>query len=122
MWGYPTKVRELSWDCSSRFLATGGGKDIIVWDCSGRGPENTRPIVLEAHTTYLSTLAFQNRGMLLASGGEDGKVIVWRPGASKKPAASSRLGDAVSALAWSSDDRRVAVGTAGGLVEVFAAP
>ena len=37
MSGYPTKVRELAWDSKSRFLATGGGEMLIVWDCSGKG-------------------------------------------------------------------------------------
>lgn len=122
MWGYPTKVRDLSWDHTSRYLATGGSKDVTVWDCSGRGPENTRPLVLAAHTTYLSALAFQHRGVMLASGGEDGQAVVWRPGLSKRPVACAALGDAVSTVAWSPDDQRLAVGTAGGLVEVFAAP
>jgi len=122
MWGYPTKVRELSWDCTSRYLATGGSKDVTVWDCSGRGPANTRPLVLEAHTTFLSALAFQHRGAMLVSGGEDGQVVVWRPGLSKRPVARAALGDAVSAVAWSPDDQRIAVGTADGLLEVFASP
>ena len=33
MSGYPTKVRELGWDFTSRYLATGGGRMPCVWDC-----------------------------------------------------------------------------------------
>ncbi len=36
MSGYPTKVRELSWDCTSQYLATGGGDTPCVWDVSGK--------------------------------------------------------------------------------------
>jgi len=32
MYGYLGKVRELAWDCSSAWLATGGATTVIVWD------------------------------------------------------------------------------------------
>ena len=59
MSGYPTKVKELSWDGSSRYLATGGGPMPCVWDCTGKGPANTAPIQYEAHTDRVTALAFQ---------------------------------------------------------------
>jgi len=57
MSGYPTKVKELSWDSSSRYLATGGGTMPCVWDCSGEGPANTMPQQFEAHTERVTVLA-----------------------------------------------------------------
>jgi WD40 repeat protein len=122
MWGYPTKVRELSWDGASRYLATGGGPAVTVWDCSGKGPAGTTPLSLEAHEDYVSALAFQGAGPLLASGGEDGIVALWRPGASKMPRALENLGAAVSGLAWSPDDRAVAAGGEDGGVAALEAP
>ena len=79
MSGYPSKVRELSWDFTGRFLATGGGDVICVWDCGGsKGPEGTTPKMLEGHGATVSAVAWQRRGFLLASGdGCDG--IVKRP-------------------------------------------
>jgi WD40 repeat protein len=47
--GYQTKVRELSWDSSSRYLATGGSDQITVWDFSGKGPSGSKPIVFAGH-------------------------------------------------------------------------
>ena len=77
MWGYETKVLELAWSFNSRYLATGGGTQAVIWDCSGKGPENTRPIMLEGHQHLIKHLKFQRRGMLLASGGNDGLLALW---------------------------------------------
>lgn len=66
MSGYPRKVRELAWDRTGSWLATGGGFQIIVWDCS-ISPEGTEPLVLEHHEVPLCKLAYQRRGNLLAS-------------------------------------------------------
>ena len=63
MSGYPTKVRQLSWDPTARYLATGGGASVTIWDCGGAGPEGTRPKVLDWHTDYVSAVAFQRQGL-----------------------------------------------------------
>jgi WD40 repeat protein len=121
MWGYPTKVRELAWDHRSRYLATGGGPRIIVWDCSGKGPEGTKPLVLNAHEDFVSSLGFQHRGLLLASAGLDGRAVLWCPGKHKQPLAQVRLDAGLAQLAWSPDDRRLAVGSEDGIVVVYTA-
>ena len=46
MSGYETKVRFLSFDQSSRWLATSGGRDACIWDCAGAGPEGREPAML----------------------------------------------------------------------------
>jgi WD40 repeat protein len=122
MWGYPTKVRELAWSPTSRYLATGGGPEVTVWDCSGKGPEGTRPAQLAAHEDYVSALAYQRTGPLLASGGRDGLVALWDPGEGSTPVALENLGSAVAHLAWSPDDRLLAAGCEDGTVAVFGAP
>lgn len=122
MWGYPTKVRELAWDPASRWLATGGGADVTVWNCSGKGPAGTRPLQLQAHDDRVSALAWQARGALLASGGADGLVILWRPDRGTRSVAETGFNVEVTALAWSPDDRMLAVGTATGSVALHSAP
>jgi WD40 repeat protein len=121
MFGYPMKVRELAWDRGSRFLATGGGSQVTVWDCSGKGPENTKPLQLEAHdeAATVNALAFQRSGPLLASGGGDGKVVLWQPEKGKRLMAESRLDAGVTQAAWSGDDARLGVGTEAGEVVVY---
>ncbi|MBA2691118.1 MAG: WD40 repeat domain-containing protein [Rubrobacter sp.] len=116
MWGYATKVRELAWDSASRYLATGGGEAITVWDCGGKGPEGSRPLTLEAHTEFVNALAYQRRGNHLLSGGNDGLAALWEPGRTESPLALSPLESAVSTLAFSPDDRKAAVGCEDGSV------
>ena len=120
MSGYPVKVRELSWDASSRYLATGGGATPCVWDCSGKGPAGTEPIQLDAHKDNVACLAFQHHGALLASGGEDGLVALWQPGKQQGPLALAKHAAPISQLVWSADDQRLAVGTATGGVLLYA--
>jgi WD40 repeat protein len=120
MSGYPIKVRELAWDHTSRYLATGGGSVVTVWDCSGRGPAGTRPIELDTHEGRLGALAFAHASPLLVSGAEDERVVFWHPGARKKPLSESLCSGAVTKLVWSPDDAVVAVATAAGEIRVCA--
>ena len=122
MYGYPTKVRELSWDGTSRYLATGGGPTVTIWDCSGRGPEGSKPIELKGHATFLSALAFQHHGRVIASASTNGTLMFWRIDKPKHPLLQASLGSGISQLAWSRDDHLVAVGTEAGVVTVYSAP
>ena len=121
MSGYPTKVRELSWDATSRYLATGGGQEVSVWDCSGRGPAGTKPITLSGHQDFLSVVRFQHRGELLASSGADGRVYVWQLRGSLRSLAvhEAALTAGVTSLVWAPNDQYIAVGDESGRVSVF---
>jgi len=119
MSGYPSKVRELSWDASSRYLATGGGPIVVVWDCSGDGPAGSTPLSFELHEKPLSALAFQHRGPVFASGAGDGRIGLWLPGGSKKVQPTATFGEGVSQLAWSPGDKKLAVGGERGAVTIY---
>ncbi|MDB5308935.1 MAG: translocation protein TolB [Gemmataceae bacterium] len=124
MYGYPTKVRELAWDYSSRFLATGGGPMVCIWDCGGpAGPEGTKPQMLEGHEDNLTAVAYQARGYLLASAGADGRVILWQPANKKAPKGGEFRFDGAeaAAVAWSPDDKSLAAGAGDGTVAVLRA-
>lgn len=114
MYGYPTKVRELSWDATGRYLATGGSPVITIWDCSGRGPEGSKPQEMHGHEQLLSALAYQRVGSLLASGGQDGKVLVWRPTRGQYPLSLTEMTGDITQLAWSPNDRWLAAGSSTG--------
>jgi WD40 repeat protein len=122
MWGYPAKVRELAWDHRSRYLATGGGSSITVWDCSGKGPANTKPGVLSFHRAPVSHFAYQNAGGVLASGCDQGQLALWKPSKRKEPDAVAALPAAITGISWSPDDRLVAATAEDGSVAVFRCP
>ena len=119
MAGYPTKVRELAWDAQSRYLATGGGPTSCVWDFSGKGPAGTTPVQLEGHQDNITCLAYQHRGEHLASGAEDGLLLLWHPSRQHGSLALVKHAAAVSQIAWADDDKRLAVGTADGSVLLY---
>jgi WD40 repeat protein len=122
MYGYSTKVRELSWNQTSRFLATGGGPVVCIWDCSGNGPANTKPKMLDGHeeTATLTAVTYQDAGHLLASADDTGRVCVWQPANTKQPLLGSVQGEGeVSVLRWLPGDKLLAIGYSTGEVSVL---
>jgi len=116
MWGYPNKVRELSWDATGRYLATGGGPSPVVWDCAGKGPARTRPTTLKFHTAPLTGLMFQRQGRLLASIAQDAELAVWDLKRPRQPVATWTLPSPACQVAWSPDDAHLAIGCESGAV------
>lgn len=124
MTGFATKVLELSWHRSGEYLATGGSDSIILWDCSGAGPEGREPKMLEAHATRITQLTFQLRGDDIASADADGIVMLWTPLKSRDPYYFRGFDSAITRLAWSVDDQRLLVAERGGKLTClgFASP
>ncbi len=118
MSGYETKLRELSFSHDSRWLATGGGRDACVWDCSGPGPEGREPLLLP-HKAPVRAVAFQNRHSLLATGAADGEFALWGPTRLSPLLVEVRMPAAATRFSWRPDDALLAVGTAQGHVFVF---
>lgn len=123
MSGYAGKVDQTVWSASSRWLATAstGASSIVVWDFSGKGPEGSEPLQLEAHEERIAHLAFQSSGPLLASAGRDWRVILWRPGPGSRAALDIQLLDGpASVAAFSPDGCRLAVAQPSGKLRFFA--
>ena len=116
MWGYPTKVRELSWNARGTMLATGGGPTVAVWNCAGRGPEGREPILLDVHEGVVSALAFHPKLNLLASADETGHLAFWEPGGYDEPLEQLVVDGAVSVLQWSPDGDSLLLGTETGAI------
>jgi WD40 repeat protein len=120
MRGYPAKVRQLAWHKGSRWVATGGGPSVAVWDCSGRGPEGRTPTMLEFHTDLVTALHYQPTGDWLASGSRDGGVAVWSPTQREQMITAGKIACGVTKVAWSPGGKLLAAGGEGGEVQVLA--
>lgn len=118
MSGYPCKPNALAFDSSGLLLATGGAANVTVWCFAQGGPEGTEPGDLSLHIEPVRCLKFAHRGRLLASGGRDSGVVVWRldaRGHGEAVGVSTAEGP-VEQLAWRPDDRvLVAIDGEGGV-------
>ncbi len=120
MRGFAAKVRQLAWHRGSRWLATGGGQTISVWDCSGRGPEGRTPLLLDWHPDQISALHYQPEGDWLASGARDGSLAVWSPTQRQNQISRAKIASGVTRVAWSPDGKLLAAAGEGGEVQVLA--
>jgi WD40 repeat protein len=118
MSGYEGKVKHLAFDHTSRWLATSGGRDACIWDCVGAGPEGREPGMLP-HDAPVCAVAFQHQHGLLATASQDGVVQLWSPERKQPLRATVKMPAAASKLAWSPDDRNLAIGSEKGAVYVL---
>ena len=119
MRGYPGKVRQLAWDRTSRFLATGGGHLVTVWDVSGKGPAGTTPLQLAGHEARLTALTFQANGDILASGCAEGRVCLWHPAQTQKGLCAAKLESEITRVQFSPDNKELLIATADGQLKLI---
>lgn len=119
---YQTKVREIAFDPTGQYLATGGGADISVWTFKNGNMAGTRPVFLEGHREFVTVIAYQPRGPVLASCGKDGQVFFWLPSVSDQPALYGELAAEAVALEWSPDGQFLATASAEGEIVVWRGP
>jgi WD40 repeat protein len=118
MSGYEGKVKFLSFDHTSRWLATSGGREACIWDCAGAGPEGREPTMLP-HEAPVCAVQFQNAHGLLATAAKDGVVQLWSPERRQPLRATVKMPSAATKLAWSPDDQCLAIGTEKGAIYVL---
>lgn len=118
MSGYEGKVKELTYDHTSRWLATGGGKDACLWDCSGTGPEGRDPLMFP-HDAKISAVAFQHSHGILASASQEGVLMLWSPECKQPLRATVKMPSAATKLCWSPHDDQLAIGSENGAVYVL---
>lgn len=117
MSGYPMKVKPICWSEDSRYLATGGGADVTIWDFSGKGPAGSKPIVRLGHVDMIMGFAFRPKHKTqLASIANDGAFFLWDLSVKKKPLVLGVRTEKASTLAWSPDGKKLVVGYKSGEV------
>ena len=110
MSGYATRVRSMNWTADGAFLATGGSDQLILWPFASKdGPMGKQPTMLAPHAKKVSVVACHPKQPVVATGYEDGLVLLVRlDDGAEVLAHSSDLDTPVTALAWSSDGLQLA--------------
>jgi WD40 repeat protein len=113
----PEPLMALAISPDGELLAAARGTDILLWSTSQRRALGVLP---REHQKPIWTLAFADANTL-ASGDDEGKVIVWDVArrAPRGPALEQSTGASLFSLAFSPDGRRLASGDARGLVMLW---
>jgi WD40 repeat protein len=119
MRGYEGKLELVGWSDNSRFLASSTTHELVLWDFGGKGPEGTRPIVLNGHTERVAAFAWQPGGEHLVSAGRDWRLTLWRPNKTREPIDVQMLDSELTAVRWSPDGRFVAAGEKQGRITLY---
>jgi WD40 repeat protein len=115
MSGYSAKVRSCAWTPGGKWLATSGSEQLILWPFNSKdGPMGKQPRMLAPYNKRAVAVASHPKEEIVATGFEDGLVMLARidDGAeilAKKPGSAP-----VSALAWNTDGSKLAFGTEDG--------
>lgn len=113
--GYPAKTKSFSWDRRGRWLATSGAHSAIVWPFVGKlGPQGKAPLQPGEREALVTAVAFHPSEETLAIGYGDGAAIVVRFADQLGMELDEPGEGAVTALAWSGDGRRIAIGDEAG--------
>jgi WD40 repeat protein len=115
MSGYSSKVRSLSWGPGSKWLATSGASQLVVWPFAGKdGPMGKNPKVLSPAEQRISAVAAHPRQEVCAAGFEDGMILLTRIEDGAEVLARNHAASPVTALAWNAAGNRLAFGTEDG--------
>jgi WD40 repeat protein len=115
MSGYAAKVRSMDWSAGGKWLATSGSDQLILWPFSGKdGPMGKQPLMLATSKNRVVAVACHPSQDIVATGFDDGLVLLVRIGDGAEILAKNPGGGAISALAWNASGALLAFGTEGG--------
>lgn len=119
MTGYPAKTARMAFTYNGKWLVTSGAEAIVFWPFFGGGPTGRAPTELgEGLGGLVTAVDCQLSGPMFAAGYSGGMVVVGEMENQRlAPVMASGRGS-VSALAWSHDGLRLAVGTETGFAAV----
>jgi hypothetical protein len=122
-------MRTLAFAPMGSLLAVGGDDGIVrLWNNGLVCQQQTQgqfgeqcldvPVRLHAHTKAVRAIAWSPDGRFLATGGDDGKLIIWYPASSQTPLLQLQVNAPVLALTWSPDGKKVAIAS-GNVVTIW---
>lgn len=111
MSGYASRVRSLAWTASGKWLATGGSDQLILWPFHSKdGPMGKEPRLLAPHASRLIVVACHPKQDVVAAGFADGLVLLVRIDDGAEILARKPGNAPVSALGFSADGMKLAIG------------
>ncbi|PZP66027.1 WD40 repeat domain-containing protein [Methylorubrum populi] len=122
---YPAPVHALSWDPTSRLLATSGAFRIVVWPVDQLEAEVAQPPSLptgRAGLAAVEAVSIHPRRPLVAAAYENGMVVVASIGARDELFVRFPCGDTVTGMAWSGDGESLVFGTRAGEASIVTFP
>ncbi|GAC1348066.1 MAG: WD40 repeat domain-containing protein [Acetobacteraceae bacterium] len=120
MSGYPGKTESLSFSRTGKWLASSGAESVVLWPFFGGGPMGKAPLELAGGDGVLCTrVAFQPQQDLVAAGFSDGLVVIADVASERILPVTSPGHGPITALTWSPDGSRLAVGTETGFAALF---
>jgi WD40 repeat protein len=124
MSGYPAKTRSVAWSPDGQWLATSGAEAAILWPFQTReGPMGKAPRECGVRPARVSRVAFHPKSLVLATGYEDGCILLIRLGdASELLVRDARPGSGVTALVWDAKGGKLVFGCADGQAGVLTLP
>jgi WD40 repeat protein len=120
MSGYPAKTASLSFSPKGKWMASSGADAMVLWPFFGGGPMGKAPLELAGGDGVICTQVACNPTTEIVAGGfADGLVVVADVGSSRiLPVVPPKYGP-ISALAWSPDGTKLAVGSEAGFAAVI---
>lgn len=121
--GYPDRVSLLGWVDHGHWLIATSDDELTCWPMIGDPGElwpADEPESCLGHDEQITALAATPYLDLAATGDAVGRVAVWSLRAPHQPVASFGLGGEITAVAWSADGTRLAVGDVSGGLHVCA--
>ena len=120
MSGYPSKTESLSFSRKGRWLASSGSDAMVLWPFHGGGPMGKAPLELAGGDGVNCTrVACHPRDDLVAGGFADGLVVLADIDSSRIVGMVPPDHGPITALAWSPDGTRLAVGTELGFAAIL---
>jgi len=115
MSGYATRVMSVGWTAGGKWLATSGAPQLILWPFQTKeGPMGKQPRQLAPSQHRIAKVACHPRQDIVATGYEDGMLLLVRIDDGAEILAKNPGDAPVSALAWSADGTLLAFGTDNG--------
>ena len=124
MRGFPQKILDMSFRNDGLYMANCSGVEVMIWDYMDPGPAGKKPQILGPFDKPIQFCKYQSKGKILASFGQDGVILFWRPDLfDDRPLAIAGIRDqAITQALWSEDDKEVITGLSSGYVACYPAP